>query len=400
MEARHVQGLAIARSPAHALTWGLRLAGHEAQLTQVIAAVGSSDPRFACAFVELVLAAASKYAGHPASVRELGAVPQELDCAAEHSVYDHKDRRLGRVDLRFDGEDFTLLIENKLHSRFGERQLARYQQALELLPAGRAGLVAITRDVPSHAELSVRGRGWLGAVRWAHLAEGLRKLPIADPFVADQWPLLIDVLDSQGDLGVTSVDHSLPRAWARYLEGRAVLIDLLDSIRERALDVLRSELSKRYPDHGPGERLCAPFTHGKRGMVAVKSDQQTVWTGFNVPAREKSAPAVGLSFWMEDGDVMFGVAADPYNGPERVRRKERQLAEASRRLLKAGFQSDDSSWWRQYPSSAFLDDEDVPARLLALVKKDVRALVTSDILLADVQRLRRRTGPRLTDGAQ
>lgn len=35
----------------------------------------------------------------------------------------------------------------------------------------------------------MRGPGWLGAVRWAHVGGELRALPIADAAVAAQWPL-------------------------------------------------------------------------------------------------------------------------------------------------------------------------------------------------------------------
>lgn len=224
---------------------GLRLARHEAQLTQVIAAVAATDRHFASCFVQLLLQTAERHGRQGSSVRALGEIPDELDCVGEHTLYDRNDRTVGRVDLRFDGEDFTLLVENKLHSHFGEDQLLRYETALALLPAGRAGLVAITRNVPSHSELDVRGPGWLGAVRWAQMVDGLRRLPIADEHIAEQWPLLVDVVEAEGDLGMTAVDTDLIRAWARYLDGRQVLTDLLDSVRERAFDIIVGELLSR-----------------------------------------------------------------------------------------------------------------------------------------------------------
>jgi hypothetical protein len=369
---------------------GLRLAGHEAQLTQVIAAVGATDPRFAGEFVRLALAVAGSNAAFAPAVRALGRVPDELRCVAEHTVYDRKDRSLGRVDLRFDGDDFTLLVENKLHSDFGLQQLHRYEDARRLLPAGRSGLLAITRNVPSHNEMAVRGRGWLGAIRWAHLADGMRGLRIADGSIAAQWPLFIDVLDAQGDLGVTSVNAELVRAWAHYLDGREVLVDLLGAVRERAHDIVAEELVRRYPGYGPASKLCAPLMRGKRGVVAIKHEQQAVSTGFTVPAREKAEAAILVHFWMEAGEAYFGVRIDPWDGYERARRNEPQLRAAALKLGKAGFRNDQGSWWSQYTSADYLDCDDVPMRLLELVRKDMRAVARSDILLADVKRFRRR----------
>jgi hypothetical protein len=292
---------------------GLRLARHEAQLTQVIAAVASTDRRFASCFVRLVLQTAERHGRNAAAVGDLGDVPDELDCTAEHTLYDRKDRTLGRVDLRFDAEDFTLFVENKLHSHFGKDQLMRYETALALLPAGRAGLVAITRNVPSHNELNVRGTGWLGAVRWAQMVDGLRRLPIADARFAEQWPLLIDVLEAEGDLGVTSIDTDLVRAWAHYLDGRQVLADLLDSVREASLDIIASELLSRYPDHGPASDVCAPITHGKKGAVSVKREQQLIWSGYAIPATDDGG-AIALQFWADNGEPCFGVAVTPGDG--------------------------------------------------------------------------------------
>jgi hypothetical protein len=382
----------LARSAPHSLIRGLRLTGHEAQLTQVIAAVAGADRVFASRFVQLVLVAAERHGRQEGAVGALGDVPVELKCVAEHALYDREDRTLGRVDLRFDSQDFTLLIENKLHSHFGDEQLRRYEAALALLPAGRAGLVAITRNVPSRSELEVFGRGWLGAVRWTHLVDGMRHLPIADTAVAAQWPLLLDVLEAQGDLGVTSVDTNLVHAWARYLDGRAVLTDLMDAIRERALDLIGDQLARRYPDYGPATRLCAPLAVGK-SLVAVKREQQVVSTAYAVPAREQNDAVVRLQFWMDRGEALFGLRIAPYDGLQRVRRTEPQLAAAAALLLKAGFRDRRGCWWSEHRSPEFLDSDDVPERLLEIVARDMRAVADSDILLVDVKRARRRLRP-------
>ena len=57
-----------------------------------------------------------------------------------------------------------------------------------------------------------------GSVRWARLLPGLRELPVADEQLGEQWRLLLDILDRQGDLGMTRANSELIWAWARYLE--------------------------------------------------------------------------------------------------------------------------------------------------------------------------------------
>jgi hypothetical protein len=215
---------------AHALLWGLRRPADEAQLTQVIAAIASVDRRFGARFVEVPLDGAED-GMHAANVRSFraGGIPAELECRAEQSLGED-----GRIDLRFDGPELTLLVENKLYSGYGHEQVRRYLRAVRRLPSGtRSALIAVTRAVPTCGEPALdEDDRWLGSVRWAQLLPQLHKLPIADRQLAAQWRLFFDVLDEQGDLGMTRADAELIRAWARYLEGRNHLEDLLDQIWE------------------------------------------------------------------------------------------------------------------------------------------------------------------------
>ena len=377
-------------SQKHALTRGLRLRGNEAQVTQAIAAVAQADAGFARAFVRLVLRVARTDSRHAANVRTMGDPPAEITCQAEHSVYDEYDYGLGRVDLRFDGDtDFTLFIENKLHSGFGFEQLQRYQAALRVLPDERArsGLIAITSDVPSYGELDAGAEGWLGAVRWARLYdEGLRDLVITDSDVRTQWRLLIDVLHDQGDLGLTAADSELIQAWARYEDGQAHLSALLNGIRQRTLDILRVGLkSKRYSGNSSREALAGLHYFGKREAVPVKREKSTVWTGFRVPANI-DRPAVRLSFW-SDGAVAFSVEVAPWKAAERLEVGDRQLRIAAGKLAKSGFQSEywkgEHVWWNEHRAQAFIEFEDVSARLLQLIETDVTAIVESGVLAHD-----------------
>lgn len=386
-----------AGSAKHALIRGLRIRNHEAQLTQVLASVADSDPAFASAFVHLVLNVAAFDARHRRNVEAMGTPPTELTCRAEHSVYDEHDFGLGRVDLRFDGgSDFTLFVENKLHSGFGVDQLNRYQAALKTLPEERArsGLIAITRDVPSHGELDAGANGWLGAIRWARLFdEGLADLPVADPDVRVQWKLLIDVIHLQGDLGLTSVDSDLVRAWARYTDGRNHLRDVLDNIRARALDILRMELADKHKSAAASSALAGQHSWGSTESVPVHRTGTTVETGFRVPANV-NRPAVKLTFWPEEGSPHFLVEVHPWKAAERLEAKETQLLDAAGTLSKAGFKDGrfygEAVWWNSHQPHEYLDADDVPATLIGLVQHDISAIVGSGILAYDLEAAARR----------
>jgi hypothetical protein len=379
---------------------GLRLTGDEAQFTRVIASVAGSDPRFAARFVQLVLDVARLDGRHRANVTRLGEVPSELVCLSEHRIHDEHDIDLGRVDLRFDGgDDFTLLIENKLYSGFGHQQLERYHAALATLPPGRsAGLIAITRDVPSYGELDAGTDGWLGAIRWARLYDAqLADLKCADPDLTLQWHLLIEMMHDQGDLGVTTVDSDLIKAWTRYAEAQQHLVSILGDVRGRALETLRDRLHSKYrgakadlaDQHHIGYREAAPYWRGKNA----------VWTAFRVPA-SLNCPTVTLNFWAAaNGRPVFSVEVRPWRAEERLSEHERQLQGAARRLTEAGLKNGkfkgEHVWWSEHEPADYLHSEDVPTRLLELIESDLTAIVASGVLSGefDAALLRGRKAP-------
>src|SRR4051794_37839335 len=199
-------------SAAHAMVRGLRRARDEVQLTNVIAAIASTDSTFATEFVHALLAQA--YDDCPATrdaQRRLQPIPERLHGDRERHLYDSNGASLGRVDLIFaepgDDSRFTLLVENKLYSALGPEQVARYHAGLRVLRgrAGKGGLIAVTRDVPTRGELHRPNEEWLGSVRWARLLPRLQGLTVKDPGVAAQWLLLLEVMDEEGDLGMTNI---------------------------------------------------------------------------------------------------------------------------------------------------------------------------------------------------
>lgn len=107
--------LARSRTTARrALVWGLRRPRDEVQLTNVIAAIASSDVRFATEFVNALLAQVHEDcpATRPAQSR-LRPVPERLRGDRERRLFDRTGQALGYVDLIFEepGSDseFTLL---------------------------------------------------------------------------------------------------------------------------------------------------------------------------------------------------------------------------------------------------------------------------------------------------
>jgi hypothetical protein len=85
----------------------------------------------------------------------------------------------------------------------------------------------------------------------------LRALPVANAAVAAQWHLLLDVLEGQGDLGMTRLDADAVRGWARYFDGRQQLEWLLGAIFVETLEHTRAALAKCHRGAGVREELTA-----------------------------------------------------------------------------------------------------------------------------------------------
>jgi hypothetical protein len=323
-------------------------------------------------------------------------VPPLIGCRAEQHLRDTGDVSLGRVDLRFDGAGFTLFVENKLYSGYGEEQVTRYLRALKRLPPeGRTALVAITRSVPTYGEPSLDADPrWLGSVRWAKMLDRLRRLPIDDRRLQMQWRLFLDVLHQQGDLGMTTADAELIRAWARYHEGRDHLEALLDQVWPRALDYVQRELKRTYPRKGKRHELADIYRKGKRGQRVVQRDLSHVFLGFRIPTIVKD-PALYVQFSSVYGVPHFTIQADPWESQWRLDNDDPQLAKASERLRAEGFQTNGRYWAMVHDPEEYLDASDVPARLMELIEQDVPLIVRSRILDYDIDLgvNRRRGGP-------
>ena len=265
-----------------AIIRGLRRRGDETQFTQILWSISEAQPEFASAFVRVLLDAAR--ANHPEKVARLEPVPTALTCRAEVVLGEN----LGRLDLRFDDvADFTLFVENKLYSGYGQDQVDRYLAALELLPAGRqrTALVAVTRDIPGYGEPPAEREGWLGSIRWATVLPELRRLPLPPP-LGEHWRLLLGLMNEEGDLGMTKPNTNAIQDWANYATGSEELEKLLLQVRDNALGALHELLAAQYPTR-TAMSLVEHHTFGRRGKVAVKHELTKSWIGFRIPAAER-----------------------------------------------------------------------------------------------------------------
>lgn len=370
-----------------ALIRALRRSGDEAQFTQAIAALASTDSGFARGFVEACLDLAERGpAGGAVTALRAEGLPEKFECRAEHSLYD-RDQARGRVDLRFDGGDLTLLVENKLHSGYGNEQLSQYLQALNALPRGdtRSGLIAITRDVPTQGEEAVTGHPrWLGSIRWAHLLTRLRRLSIEDKQLRNEWHELLTVMEEDGDLGTTRANIELTHAWVDYLRGRDHLVHLLGQIWSPVLDFTQREVKLRHRVALTREQVAQPLTKTKRQHV-VKSTQAYVYFEFTVPASKKNESTLHVGFERgPNGDLLFTVWVYPLDGLQRLDDGDRQLRRAVKDLEQSGFKQFNGWWARYFSQDEFLEHEDVPARLVELAQEAIGEICESRVLRGDI----------------
>lgn len=359
----------------------LRRDRDEAQVTRVVAAVASQDPRFAA---DLARALISEAPGTD-NVARLGDVPGALTCNAETRVRDAAGTAQGVVDLVFETQDapgFKLLVELKLHSGYGRAQVQRYLQALGGSNGERTGLVAVTRNVPAYGEPERRHPDWLGSVRWARVLPALRNLSHSDAQVQRVWVAILDVIDARGDFGVTEIDSAAVDAWAHYKKGRGQLEGLLNELAQGALQAIQEELAAKAtaPVGDPLHDTFAQFVRRGASGYLVWPYVESVHLRVAIPAaggRER----LRIQFLGGYGQPYFTVEArheDARRLPEQVRANLRRIGGE---LESAGFKSDHKTYWaRLHERDEWLGDgQTVQETLVGLVREDVRHLAQSGI---------------------
>lgn len=380
---------ACSESPQHALVWGLRATRRENQLTNVVASISATDRRFAEGFVDALIAQTYDDCPHTREVgRRLRPLPLTIRGGRERTLYDERGKSLGRVDLTFADasaeSDFILLVENKLYAGFEPTQLERYRAGLRLVrgSGGRGAVVAVTRVVPTRGELHQGDPEWLGCIRWARLVRRLRHLEIVDTGVGAQWRLLLDVLEHQGDLGMTELNSDAVRAWARYREGREQLELLLDQIAGDTLEHVRQELKRAYRIGGDATSLAAFYIEGNQ---VTKSTLEETWLGVSVPA-DYVDYSLRVMVWMETNRPLIGVEVTPRGAASLLNARNPTLLKQLRALTELGFKGWGSAHWHsEHEAEPLLSSPDAPQALLTIVRREISAIVETGILRRDAR---------------
>ena len=234
---------------------GCATARSETELTRALASVFVAEPMLGASFLRLVLSHAPQAGGIDRS-----ALPKALECRAEQRL----DEGRRRPDFTDATGRWHAIVEIKIYARYRPGQVDDYVRSLRSVEHGV--VVAITRDVPTSGE-SVNDSRWAGSVQWSKLLPGLRELRPADPDLAAQWPLFLDVLVAEGDMGFAKPNTELFQAWVNYHAARRHVTEFLDTMCRALLDELRAALVG--PD-APAETAAAAAdfaTHGKRVVV-------------------------------------------------------------------------------------------------------------------------------------
>jgi hypothetical protein len=352
-----------------------RRKGDEGQVTQLIAAFASGNPEFAGSLAKVIVAAA------PYKDR-LGSVPDRLTCTPENHLFGADGTDLGYVDLRFEDEaaEFSLLVELKLHSGYGWRQLERYRDALQDLPEGRSALLAVTSHFPRYGEDEIlNDPRWLGSVRWSNVYDELVKVQHADEAAGDLWRALLALMREQGDFGLMDVEPADIRGWSRWKSGHNTLIALMEAIQEPALEIVRRQLAEAKGVE-PSEELAKYLTYKDR---LVYPWEASIHLEMAVPAANKGER---IRIQVAGGRAVPVFTAEARHEDARLlMRTQPALIEATRVLREEGFDdpghSYGSYWSRPHPPEEWLDKgTGIHDAMLTIVESDVGAIVKSGIL--------------------
>jgi hypothetical protein len=351
--------------PEHAILRGLREPGSETELTRVLAAVMQADARLASDFVKLVL----RHSKRPSDPR-WERLPHEFECRSEVPLAE------GRVDLEFSdlSSGWRILVELKIAAGYGFDQIERYLRCLDVEDKQQV-LVSITRDVPKYGDPPLDGRqNWAGSVAWSALNDDLRMLQPANRKLAEQWPLLLDVLEGEGSMGVTKVKPELLRTWANAVEARKHAVAFMEGLREPLLVGLQEALEPAFPHLGRDSRASvAPApSNGRNPQVNVE---------FFVPRGGEMRASAQLWAWE---DFRFAVSVR-YPAEDR----SADAKEAIARLATAGFDNWKNRWlWRSLPlADRLLESPELEDSILNWARESFDQIAASRIFLLDIEPL-------------
>lgn len=355
----------------------LRKPGDEVQLTTSIAAIASTDSRFAAGLLRALLEEAPRQA---AAVRLLRVLPEELRCEAERPLPEMIDGRRGRIDLEFTGEDgFHVLVEAKIYALYAPGQLQGYLDASQC-----QGLIGLVRN-RTFEEVEPEDERWVGSVRWADVLEKWMALEHVDPVVTTAWRQLLEVAREQGDFGLMEFRHEDVLAWNRFTQGRETLLALLNDIYPAVREMIRQEWVAAY-----GERFGDPDSADTVGSQRTRDWNTQLFMRFDLP----NAPGAGrfqVQFAGGREELLF--TAEGRWGGDAQELTEQQKAQPdlgriSQSLGDLGFTEQGAYygdyWTRPHLASGWLKDSpaNTRAELIALARADFKDLLESGLFEA------------------
>lgn len=377
-----------APSAAGAILWWLRRPGHERQLTDCLGELSRIDPQIAHGLAKSLLEAAALESQNARAEQLLGALPESLTCSREESTGELVVRerswwraelvQRGRLDWVFHPpgqerarRDFQLAVEVKIGAGV-QQDLLTYHHHLSRNPGTPRGLLVLARSVPQRGLLDESSQFWLGAVLWDQVLRGLRDVCPQDEALAVQWPLLLDILDTRGDLGTEAPSwDSLGAA-----ESRAALRRLVEHAHSRAEATLRTALAKRPTARADRQRL---------GSLKVGLTKLAVVIDVQVPAYDQR-PVAQLRLSGTSAGIDLVSTVHPMLRPKLVPQAKRSHDEALRRLaarrLVPRYVPAGNSYTRQVLLP--IHEGEIQTVLTAAVEAELRHIARSGILDADI----------------
>lgn len=351
-----------------------RRPGDEAQWTRIIAAVAGTDSDFARQLAAVLAGLATR----KAAAADLLDPPADTTCRCERTIWSLEGEGLGRVDLVFEDPDETyyLLVEHKLGSEYGNRQLERYAEALQNKAAPRKGLIAITAATPLKGEEVVANHPfWLGSLRWWSIFDALRAIAHPDPAIAAVWQASLDLLREQGDFGPMDADPELVRAWSRRDPAEKLLFSLLRELVEPTVEAFSQVAG------APDARV---IYRGKKDAVVVWPHRNRPHVKFRVPA-DVPEERLRVQFYARGGNPHFGVEAR-YQHPRESLADDADIAQATILLEAKGFtcRTDGSGhhWSKMIPVDDVIAGPQTHDLLVSAIRGAVRDLAESGLFEA------------------
>ena len=374
---------------SHAVIRSLRRPGDEVQLTRTIEKLAQTDQVFARGLLTLLI----EQAPHRDKASRWFDAESTTEATAERPMR-IPGANPRRIDLVLETSRLKLFIEVKLHSDYEPEQLRDYLRAIK--PDQGEFLVALTRDVSRFREPDEHAPGWLGVIRWPHLAGPLRDLPDVGP-LRQHWQLLLDVLEEDRDLGSSTFPQELLIAYQQSEEAYVRLTEFLEHIGGGVLQQLRAELT----DGDASDRSAAMFASRRKRSAAkpkrgradrdedyptVISENEDLYLAFNVPA---SGPeTLWTGFYVDDGHARFYIAAgwgDDVDPPPAWQTGwDAGIERLQHYMHGRDFHVEADGFYCQldYRLADFIDADDVPAALAASIEQDLPRFVSSGLFSA------------------